>query len=210
MNFSSSKINDEIFAYINNKSYKDNKNISIDELRLVNILYYNFSNEIKQGRLIVNKDIVDDVLYIFEELYKNKYQLNNVDLIDKYWTGDNITTDDKSIKNNNTSCFNYRIIEGKNYLSYHAFGLAIDINPYNNPYVVNKNGKPDYSKFDEKEMFYAKNRDKTIPHVITHDDLAYKLFKERGFEWGGDWNLNIDSVDYQHFEKHMRNNKISM
>lgn len=208
--FSSSIIDKDTFDFIYNKSYKDNSNIKIDDLRLINILYYDFNNNIKKGKLIVNKLIEEDVLYIFKKLYENKYQLNSVCLIDEFYTGDNLETDGVSIKNNNTSCFNYRIIEDKDYLSYHALGLAIDINPYNNPYIINRGGILDYSSLDEKEMYYALHRDNSIPHVITHDDLAYKLFTERGFVWGGDWNPKYESVDYQHFEKHSLNNKIKL
>ena len=208
--FTSSKIDNETFEYINNKSYRKNPNISIDDLRLINILYYDFNNNIKEGKLIVNKLIEEDVLYIFKKLYENKYQLKSVELIDKFYTGDNLETDGISIKNNNTSCFNYRIIEDKDYLSYHALGLAIDINPYNNPYIINRNGKLEYSKLDGNEMYYASNRDSSIPHVITHDDLVYKLFIERGFEWGGDWNPEYESIDYQHFEKQILDNKVKL
>ena len=208
--FTSSKIDEATFKYINNKSYKENNNISIDDLRLIKILYYDFNNDVKEGKLIVNKLIEEDTLYIFKKLYENKYELNSVDLIDKFYNGDNLETDSISIKNNNTSCFNYRIIEDQDYLSYHALGLAIDINPYNNPYIINRKGKLDYSNLDETEMYYANNRDKNIDHVITHDDLAYKLFTERGFEWGGDWDPINQSIDYQHFEKHVLNNKVKL
>lgn len=208
--FTSSTIDEATLKYINNKSYKKNNNISIEDLRLIKVLYYDFNNQIQEGKLIVNKLIEEDTIYIFKKLYENKYQLNSVELIDKFYTGDNLETDSISIKNNNTSCFNYRIIEDKDYLSYHALGLAIDINPYNNPYIINRNGKLDYSNLDEQEIYYASNRDSNIPHVITHDDLAYKLFKERGFEWGGDWNPKYESIDYQHFEKHILNNKVKL
>lgn len=208
--FTSSTIDEETLKYINNKSYKKNNNISIEDLRLIKVLYYDFNNQIQEGKLIVNKLIEEDTIYIFKKLYENKYQLNSVELIDKFYTGDNLETDSISIKNNNTSCFNYRIIEDKDYLSYHALGLAIDINPYNNPYIINRNGKLDYSNLDEQEIYYASNRDSNIPHVITHDDLVYKLFKERGFEWGGDWNPKYESIDYQHFEKHILNNKVKL
>ena len=208
--FTSSKIDQETFKYINNKSYKDNNNISIDDLRLIKILYYDFHDNVQEGKLIVNKLIEEDVIDIFKKLYENKYELNSVELVDKYYTGDNLETDGISIKNNNSSCFNYRIIEDKDYLSYHALGLAIDINPYNNPYIINRSGILDYSKLDDKEMYYASNRDKSIPHVITHDDLAYKLFIEHGFIWGGDWDPVNESIDYQHFEKHVLNNKVKL
>lgn len=51
-------------------------------------------------------------------------------------------------------------------------------------------------------------KDSSINHVITHDDLAYKLFTKHGFEWGGDWDSNIYSLDHQHFEKPIISNKI--
>jgi len=103
-----------------------------------------------------------------------------------------------SIKNNNTSSFNYRNVPGSKKRSNHALGLAIDINPYENPYIPTSGGISDYSALDEKEYYYATNRNNRDPHVITHEDLAYKLFKAYGFTWGGDWN---SLKDYQHFEK---------
>lgn len=208
--FNSVKIerNSELFNYINNRSYVDNPYIKLEDLRYITLLYNDFNGEKKIGHLIVNKEISDDTLYIFEELYKNGYQLNSVELIEKYWTKDNSITDQVSMSNNNSSSFNYRIIHGRDYLSYHALGLAIDINPVNNPYIINENGKLNYDDLSEEELFYAKNRNSDVEHVITHDDLAYKLFTSRGFEWGGDWDCSIYSLDYQHFEKPVINNKI--
>ncbi|MBP3799532.1 MAG: M15 family metallopeptidase [Bacilli bacterium] len=199
---------DDIYNFINNKSYIENPNIKLEDLRLIKLLYYDFNKKIKEGKIIVNKLIEEDILDIFTELYKNKYQLNSVNLVEDYWCKDSLTTDKVSMANNNSSAFNYRIIDGKDYLSYHALGLAVDINPINNPYITNKNGKLDYDSLSEQEKYYALNRDKRNEHVITHDDLAYKLFIEHGFEWGGDWNPEIDPVDYQHFEKPVISNKI--
>ena len=42
------------------------------------------------------------------------------------------------------------------------------------------------------------DRDAGLPHMITHEDEAYKVFSSYGFTWGGDW---VNSKDYQHFEK---------
>lgn len=206
--FKISKISQDVYEYINNKSYRDNPNISLEDLRYLVMSYYDFDGNVKDGRMIVHKLIADEILEMFEELYDNKYEINSIDLIDDYWKNDPITTDEISMKNNNSSCFNYRIIDGKDYLSYHALGLAVDINPINNPYVINRNGNLCYDNLNSEELYYAKNRDSNINHVITHDDLAYKLFTKHGFEWGGDWDSNIYSLDYQHFEKPIISNKI--
>ena len=195
--------NDQIFKRINGKSYVKNDNISLNDLRYIKLNYYNFNNEIEFGELIVNKDIVDDIIYIFKNLFINKYQIKSIKLIDCYDGINQNDADYKSMQDNNTSSFNYRIIKNTNNLSYHAYGLAIDINPLNNPYIININGKLDYDSLTEEELYYALNRNKDIPHVITHDDIAYQLFIERGFKWGGDWNPKYQSLDYQHFEKHL-------
>lgn len=199
--------NSDIYNYIYGKSYVPNKDIDIENLRYLTVSYIDFSNKNKTGHLIVNEAIVEDILYIFEELFKNKYQLNSVELIEKYWEKDATTSDKNSMLRNNSSCFNYRNLVGANRLSWHAFGLAVDINPLNNPFIINKNGKLDYDSLTPEELYYAKNRGKNIAHIIDHDDLAYKLFTERGFEWGGDWDIKTRHLDYQHFEKHIVNNK---
>ena len=193
--------NNEIFNRINGKSYVKNPDISIDELRYIKLNYYDFNNNICYGELIVNESIVEDIVYIFSELFINKYQIHSIKLIDEYEAENQNEADYKSMLDNNTSSFNYRIIKNTNDLSYHAYGLAIDINPLNNPYIININGKLDYDSLTKEELYYAMNRDENIPHVITHNDLVYKLFIERGFEWGGDWNPKYKSLDYQHFEK---------
>ena len=43
--------------------------------------------------------------------------------------------DEASMEANNTPAFNYRTVEGRDELSKHALGMAIDINPLMNPYV---------------------------------------------------------------------------
>lgn len=193
--------NDNIFNRINGKSYVKNPYISLDELRYIKLNYYDFNNNICYGELIVNKSIVDDIIYVFSNLFINKYQIHSIKLIDEYEAENQNEADYKSMLDNNTSAFNYRIIKNTNNLSYHAYGLAIDINPLNNPYIININGKLDYDSLTKEELYYAINRNENIPHVITHNDIVYQLFIERGFEWGGDWNPKYKSLDYQHFEK---------
>ena len=194
-----------IYNYINNRTYKENPYIKLEDLRYLVLLYKNFKNQDSIGRMIVNEKIADDILEIFKKLYEYNYQINSINLIEDYWNKNGLESDRLSMKNNNSSCFNYREIEGQNYLSYHALGLAIDINPLNNPYIIEKDGKLDYSSLSKEELYYANNRNSEIEHVITHNDLAYKLFKEKGFDWGGDWN---SPLDYQHFEKKIIDNKI--
>ncbi len=98
------------------------------------------------------------------------------------------------MKDNNTSCFNYRKIAGTNKLSNHSFGLAVDINPLYNPYVKTTRNKTVVSP--DNAAVYA-DRTKNFDHKIDQNDLAYRVFTKHGFIWGGDW---INVKDYQHFE----------
>lgn len=167
--------------------------VSYDDLRYLNVLYYDFSGEVQKGELICNKGIAQDLVEIFHELYLNEYQIEKIRLIDEY-DGD----DTASMLDNNTSCFNYRVVDGTTSLSKHAIGCAIDINPFYNPYVVfNKDGSGETYISPEGSEVYA-DRSQNFPYKIDENDLCYRLFKEHGFTWGGDWN---SCKDYQHFQK---------
>lgn len=189
---------DEIYHRIYGKSYQPNDDIKLEELRYVKLLHYNYNGEVQVGEMIVNQKIEQDCLEIFQALFEAEYEISRMVLVDEYWTGDGVESDAVSMKNNNTSCFNYRYVPGSTSRSNHALGLAIDLNPRENPYVPTRNGVADYSALDEEEYYYATNRKESDEHVITHEDLAYKLFLEHGFSWGGDWR---SLKDYQHFEK---------
>ena len=190
-------LSDNLRRYITGISYPatDAKEktlaVSYDELRYLHILHYDFEGNIAEGELICNEYIAQDLVEIFHELYRNEYQLEKVHLIDEY-DGD----DTASMIDNNTSCFNYRVVEGTTSLSKHALGLALDINPFYNPYITyNEDGSENVSP--EGALKYA-DRSVSFPYKIDENDLCYKLFTEHGFTWGGNWN---SCKDYQHFQK---------
>jgi len=174
-----------------NASTEDSLAISYDELRYVHILHYDFDGKLAEGELICNVTIAEDLVKIFYELYRNEYRLEKVRLIDEYDGNDTASMED-----NNTSCFNYRTVEGSTSLSKHALGLAIDINPFYNPYITyNEDGNENVSPKGSEA--YA-DRNASFPYKIDENDLCYKLFTSYGFTWGGNWN---SCKDYQHFQK---------
>lgn len=187
-------LTDAVIARITGISYPaDDLGISYDELCYMQVLHYDFNGEIQIGELICNQKIADDLIEIFHELYLNEYQIEKIRLVDDY-NGD----DTASMLDNNTSCFNYRVVDGTSSLSKHAIGCAIDINPFYNPYVVfNKDGSGETYISPEGSEIYA-DRSQNFPYKIDENDLCYKLFKAHGFVWGGDWN---SCKDYQHFQK---------
>ena len=165
--------------------------IAYDDLCYLHLLHYDFDGNPAEGELICNKTIAQDLVEIFYELYRNEYRLERVQLIDEF-DGDDIA----SMEANNTSCFNYRVVEGSTFLSKHALGLAIDINPLYNPYITyGKDGSENISPATATD--YA-DRSASFPYKIDENDLCYKLFTQHGFTWGGNWN---SCKDYQHFQK---------
>lgn len=184
-------LSDEMINKIYGISYKADCPVPYEDLRYVHILHINFNNEIMEGELICHRDVAQDMVEIFYELYVQNYQIEKVRLIDEYGADDKL-----SMIDNNTSCFNYRTVEGTNSISKHGLGVAIDINPFYNPYVTKNNDGTDYISPPGSESFVDRNKD--FAHKITEDDLCYQLFTEHGFLWGGHWKY---TKDYQHFYK---------
>lgn len=188
--FCQTEITESLFARIYGKSFKEDCTTLRSDLRYLQVLHYNKEGEVCKGELVCHRSIANDLLAIFKELYRAKYPIERMVLIDEY-----NADDEASMQANNTSAFNFRYISGTRRLSKHSKGLAIDINPLYNPYVRWRQGKRIVSPKGAGE--YA-DRTRSFPYKIDRNDLCYKLFKQYGFSWGGDWK---NSKDYQHFEK---------
>lgn len=180
----------EIIDHIKDVSYHDNDRITYEDLYYLGVLYCDFDGQTQSGELICNRLIAQDLLEIFKALYDASYQIEKIRLIDEYQADD-----DASCADNNTSCFNYRVVAGSDTLSKHALGMAVDINPFYNPYITYPDGKERISPAGSEA--YA-DRQSGLAHMILKDDLCYRLFIEHGFTWGGEWK---SIKDYQHFQK---------
>jgi len=184
--FSAEPIPASVEARMRGVSYPDDAEIKLSDLRYLRLSYVDFDGLEQVGELVCNKAIAEDLMAIFQALYEARYPIRSIRLIDDFG-GD----DEASMAADNTSCFNYRRKTGMRELSKHALGLAVDINPFENPYVRPSRVRPDGASV------YA-DRTKDFPHKIDKENLCYKLFRARGFSWGGSWR---SVQDYQHFEK---------
>ncbi len=154
----------------------------INELTLVEVEYYSFDDKLHRGQLVVNKKAEKDIKIIFNLIRELKFPIAKVIPAVKYnWD------DEASMKDNNTVAFNYRKVKGSKVLSAHSYGMAIDINPIQNPHIKGKITLPQIGKYDQKGK-----------GTILHDSKLVKEFVNRGWHWGGRWR---SSKDYQHFEK---------
>lgn len=185
--FTAEAIPAEVEARMRGKSYPEGAAIALSDLRYLRLSYIDFDGAPQTGELVCNAAIAQDLLEIFQALYEAEYPICSIRLVDDFGG-----SDDESMKADNTSCFNFRTVPGSKSLSRHAFGMAVDVNPLENPYI-NRSGVVMPA---EGQPYVDRSRD--FPHKITRDDLCCRLFLEHGFTWGGSWS---DRKDYQHFEK---------
>ena len=183
------KIDDEIFSRIKGKSFKDNCTLPRDDLRYLHVLHKDLEGNTHEGEMICNVYIAYDVLDILMKLYEADYPIEKIRLVDEY-----DADDETSMRDNNSSSFNFRFISHTTKISKHGLGLAVDINTLYNPYTKTVNGK---RILEPATAGAYVDRTKDFPYKIDENDLCYKLFIEHGFEWGGSWK---SAKDYQHFE----------
>lgn len=191
--FNFEPLSKEVISRIEGVSWKNEAPVKLDDLSYVKVLYWGFDDKKHTGELIVHKKVAEEITQIFKELYEAKFAIEKMRLIDEYEAND-----DLSMADNNTSAFCFREVTGKKgTLSKHSYGIAIDINPVQNPYVKGDRISPEAGK----EYIDRKNVRKGM---IVKDDICYKAFKERGWIWGGEWKT---LKDYQHFQKTIDLNK---
>ena len=152
------------------------------EMTLAQVEYIDYNGNYGEGIIVVNKKVAKEVVEIFQEIKKLGFQIEKIIPISEYnWD------DDKSMEDNNTSGYNYRFVANTKKLSNHSFGMAIDINPRYNPMIVKDRISPLNGSYSDQNK-----------GTITSESEIVKIFKKRGWKWGGDYKT---LKDYQHFEK---------
>ncbi len=190
--FSASPISDDIFALMDGNSYKEGCPVAREELRYLTALHKDGQGRTFLGEMVVNASIAQDVLEILRSLYDASYPIEKMRLIDHYGADDQASMED-----NNSSAFNFRPRAHQTAISKHALGLAIDINPLYNPYVLTT--ESGYRIVEPASAGAYLDRSADFPYKIEKDDLCCTLFREHGFYWGGGWASR--TKDFQHFER---------
>ena len=169
--------------------------VRCDQLRIVRFSYVGFDGrQHDDGEIMVMAAAAEQVQAIFDALLQRCFAIASAKLMNRYHGNDQA-----SMRDNNTSAFNDRAVTGSSAPSLHAYGLAIDINPVQNPFLqFGEDGKASFSPEDGSR--YA-NRLQQRPGKTARNGMAedvVALFAEHGFViWGGDWDAPID---YQHFQ----------
>ena len=159
--------------------------VGLSELRDVRVSYLGFDGRRHLGQIIVNRSVAKDVVSVFRKLYAARYPIRRMVPVDVYGG-----SDFNSIEHDNTSSFNCRNATGSSNWSNHAYGLAIDLNPIENPYV---SGGSTSHRASVKYL----NRSKHLKGMIHPGDVVVRAFESIGWGWGGYWSGSVK--DLQHF-----------
>jgi hypothetical protein len=154
------------------------------DLRLVTATYWGFDRRVHTGRLIVNARAAPAMVEALHSLYDARFPIRRMQLVERY-----ASDDDRSMAADNTSAFNCRVVPGSTSWSAHAYGLAIDINPLENPFLHDGQVSPSAGR-----AFLDRRRWRT--GMIHAGDRVVRAFAAVGWKWGGAWH---SPVDYQHF-----------
>ncbi len=163
--------------------------VAATDLSWVRLAFWGFDKRRHTGELLVNRSVADEMVTVFRRLYDERYpieemRITRLDELDAPPTGDG----------NNTGMFACRPTTGGSSYSQHAYGLAIDVNPFQNPYVKGDLVLP------ELASSYL-DRGWVRPGMITASGPVVTAFAEIGWPWGGEWR---SLKDYQHFSQNGR------
>ena len=159
------------------------------QLRTIRMTYWGFDGRLHTGVLIVHRSVADDIVAVFRRLYDARFPIRRMVSVTRY-RGD----DDASMAADNTSAFNCRRVSGSSSWSMHAYGLAIDVNPVENPYVLGGRVQPPSGRA------YL-DRERGRPGMAYDGGVLVRAFASRRWKWGGRWR---NSRDYQHFSTNGR------
>jgi hypothetical protein len=168
--------------------------VGCERLRLVRFAYLGFDEHLHQdGEIVVMDAVADFVLRCFAELRERRFPIAKARLMNEYDGNDDASTAD-----DNSSAFNDRKVTGGGLPSLHSYGLAIDLNPVQNPYLTRSGSTLNVDPESGADYVNRiQERPGRTPRKGMTED-AIDIFANNGFLiWGGYWD---DPIDYQHFD----------
>jgi poly-gamma-glutamate synthesis protein (capsule biosynthesis protein) len=152
-------------------SWREGCPITIADLRVLELSYWDFAGAVAAGKLMVNADVADSVVEAFRSLFDAHVPVHRMELVDAFGADD-----EQSMLADNTSAYNCRGIPGSSAWSQHAYGRAVDINPFENPEVRAGNVDPPQA---------ARFADRSLDEqgMIHSGDAAVQAFAAIGWHW---------------------------
>jgi hypothetical protein len=168
----------------------------LSDLRLLTVAHWDFDGKRQTGQLVVNRAAAGPLARAFGQLYGLRFPIRHLRLADMYGPkrdrpGDGDVTGSFECRQAVPSpCTGGR---GTGSWSMHAYGLAVDLNPRENPYVGCG------ATYDPAGRKYL-DRSRLRKGMVTLD--VVRAFASIGWGWGGAW--TGDTKDYMHFSHNGR------
>jgi hypothetical protein len=163
--------------------------VSLAQLRLLTVRHWTFDGRVRIGQVVVNKTAADPLRKVFRELYKLRFPIHHMRLSNVYGR-------DTWKPRDTTASFMCRPVapspctgKSSGNWSQHSYGLAIDINPIENPYVGLSCGRT-----RERAATPYIDRSRLRRGMVT--PAVVRAFASVGWQWGGNWST---TKDYMHF-----------
>jgi len=166
-------------------SYRAGCPVPPSRLREIRLAYWGFDGARHLGRIVVAATVVASVEGVFRRLYAARFPIRTLLPVDVFHGSDM-----RSMVADNTSGFNCRaaVAPGPRHWSAHAYGLAIDVDPLENPYrIAGAWLPPAGARFAD--------RSNLRPGMAVEGGVLVRAFAAAGWGWGGRWS----DPDYQHF-----------
>jgi hypothetical protein len=183
-------------AQIRGTTWQPGCPIPLDGLSLLHFNYWGFGGNVLRGPMVVNSTVAEDVLWVFQRLYGARFPIKRISLATPFHP--KAFAQHRRIDSNRsvTASFSCRPVvtatgPGDDF-SQHAYGLAVDLNPLQNPYVTTDG----FVRNRAAEPYTDRSRD--LEGMIHEGDVVVRSFAAIGWEWGGDWS---GDKDYMHFSE---------
>ena len=163
--------------------------VALSELAYIRMPFWGFDRERHTGEMIVNASVAEPVATAFRALYRARFAIEEMRVVTAKEIAEWETKPTGDV--NVTSSFECRDAAESSYWSQHAYGLAIDINPFHNPYIRGDLVAP------ELASAYL-DRDWRRPGMIFEGDGVTAAFAALGWGWGGRWS---SLKDWMHFSR---------
>jgi hypothetical protein len=158
--------------------------VAREDLRHVTLSFWGFDERPHTGELIVHAEWADEVVEVFRRLFDERYPVEEVRVVSAAELEGTPTGD-----GNVTSAFVCRPARGSTAWSQHAYGLAVDINPFQNPYRRGDRVLPELAA-----AYLDRAHDR--PGMLHEGSAAVQAFDAIGWGWGGRW---TSLEDHMHF-----------
>jgi D-alanyl-D-alanine carboxypeptidase len=158
--------------------------VRLTDLRYLTVSFWGFDRRAHTGELVVHRRVADQLVSVFTRLHQARFPIEQMRLVTTADLGAPPTGD-----GNNTAAFVCRRARKQTRWSAHAYGLAVDLNPFHNPYRRGNLVLP------ELASAYLE-RDRERPGMIRPGDVVTTAFADIGWTWGGTWR---SPTDHMHF-----------